>query len=97
MRFERITIEPEQTSAYDDHQRPVAIEIHDGRLLVTLKDGRIIGTPIEWYPKLAAATPEQLANHELWAFGIHWEELDEDLSIEGMLLGIRPKPAQPER
>jgi hypothetical protein len=87
----------DQKNTFDEGTIPVATEIRDGRLLVTLKDGRIIGTPIEWYPKLAAATPEQLANHELWAFGIHWEELDEDLSIEGMLLGIRPKPAQPER
>lgn len=82
--------------AYDDNMRPVAVEVQDGMLLVTLQDGRLIGTPLEWYPKLAVATPEQLAKVELSTFGLHWEELDEDLGIEGMLLGIRPKPAQPQ-
>lgn len=81
---------------FDEGSIPVALEIRDGMLLVTLKDGRLIGTPLEWYPKLVNATPEQLANYELWAFGIHWEDLDEDLGIEGMLLGIRPKPIQPQ-
>jgi len=37
------------------------------------------------------AKPEQLANYECWAFGIHWEDLDEDLGIEGMLVGIHPQ------
>jgi hypothetical protein len=83
--------------AYDDNMRPVAVEVQDGMLLVTFQNGRLIGTPLEWYPKLAAATPEQLAKVELGTFGLHWEELDEDLGIEGMLLGIRPKPAQPQR
>jgi hypothetical protein len=81
---------------FDDGKIPVALEIRDGMLLVTLKDGRLIGTPISWYPRLANATPEQLANYELWSFGIHWEDLDEDLSIEGMLQGIQPKPREPE-
>jgi hypothetical protein len=80
----------------DEGKIPVSLEFRDGLLLVTLKDGRVIGTPLEWYPRLNNATPEQLENYELWAFGIHWEELDEDLSIDGMLQGIRPKPAQPQ-
>ncbi|MCA0458698.1 MAG: DUF2442 domain-containing protein [Chloroflexi bacterium] len=75
---------------------PVSLEIRDGLLLVTLKDGRLIGTPLEWYPRLLNATPQQLADYELWAFGIHWEELDEDLSIEGMLQGVQPKPPIPQ-
>ena len=82
--------------AYDDNMRPVAVEVRDRMLLVTLQDGRWIGTPLEWYPKLAAATSEQLAKVELSTFGLHWEELDEDLGLEGMLLGIRPKSAQPQ-
>jgi hypothetical protein len=83
-------------NAFDQGKIPIAMEFRDGLLLVTLKDGRVIGTPIDWYPRLANATPEQLEHYELWAFGIHWEELDEDLSIDGMLQGIRPKPAQPQ-
>lgn len=76
---------------FDENKMPVALEIRDGLVVVTLKDGRVIGTPIAWYPRLVNATAEQLAVYELWAFGIHWEDLDEDLSIEGMLQGIQPK------
>lgn len=83
-------------NAFDEGKIPVGLEFRDGLLLVTLKDGRVIGTPIEWYLRLTNATPEQLANYELWAFGIHWEELNEDLSVDGMLQGIRPKPNQPQ-
>lgn len=79
---------------FDEGKIPIKLEFRDGLLLVTLKDGRLIGTPLEWYPKLAAASPEQRENYELWAFGIHWEDLDEDLGIEGMLHGIRPKSPQ---
>lgn len=77
---------------FDENKIPIKLEIHEGMLLVTLKDGRLIGTPLAWYPRLANASVEQLQNYELWPFGIHWEELDEDLSIEGMLQGIQPKP-----
>lgn len=84
-------------NSFDEGKVPVALRIQDGMLLVTLKDGRLIGTPISWYPRLASATPEQLAQYELWAFGIHWEDLDEDLSIEGMLQGVRPRPTQLEQ
>ncbi len=81
---------------FDEGKIPVSLEIRDGLLLVTLKDGRLIGTPLSWYPHLMSATPQQLANYEFWAFGIHWEELDEDLGIEGMLLGIHAKPSIPQ-
>ena len=76
---------------YDEGKKPISAEVRDGMLLVTLQDGRLIGTPISWYPRLAHATLAQLNNFELWAFGVHWEELDEDISIEGMLQGIKPK------
>lgn len=82
---------------YSDSQRPIAVEVKDGMLLVRLRDGRLIGTPLEWYPKLTAATSEQLAKVEFSTFGLHWEDLDEDLGIEGMLLGIRPEPYEPEQ
>ncbi len=57
------------------------------RILVELNNGRIIGTPIEWYPNLRKGTPDQMRNYELWENGkwIHWEELNEDLSAEGFL------------
>jgi len=57
------------------------------RIFVELNDGRIIGTPIEWYPNLKKGTPEQMTQYELWENGrwIHWEALNEDLSAEGFL------------
>ena len=69
-------------------------------LTVILADGRKISTPLSWYPRLANATPEQRRN---WRFigtgeGIHWPDVDEDLSIESMLRGIpatRPEPSGP--
>jgi hypothetical protein len=52
-------------------------------------DGRTISVPLEWYPRLAGATPYQLENWKLCAagYGILWPDLDEDLSTEGMLRG----------
>jgi len=60
-----------------------------GQLVVTLQDGRAIATPIIWYPRLREAAFAQLTNWKLsgGGSGIHWPELDEDLSIDGMLNG----------
>ncbi|NHE57212.1 DUF2442 domain-containing protein [Cyclobacterium plantarum] len=56
-------------------------------LYVLLEDGREIGAPIEWFPKLRQASKEQLTNWRLngGGIGIHWESLDEDLSVNGLL------------
>ena len=58
-------------------------------LIVDLMDGRTISAPLAWYPRLANATPEQRTHWEKCAggFGIHWPDLDEDLSTEGLLRG----------
>jgi hypothetical protein len=72
-----------------DH--PVAVSLHDGKVWVTLADGRDISNPLEWHPWLANATPEQLAQVELDAFSVYWPTLDEGLDVEGMLRGIRPR------
>lgn len=50
---------------------------------ITTDDGREASMPLEWFPELANATQEQRYNYELSPLGIHWEELDEDLSFEG--------------
>jgi hypothetical protein len=70
--------------------RPVSVSIGDGMLRVRLQDGREIATPLEWYPNLVEAASEQRANVELTISGVHWPDLDEDLSIAGMLRGVRP-------
>jgi excisionase family DNA binding protein len=69
----------------------VAVVIGGGRLWVELEDGRVIGTPLDWYMPLANATPEELNNYELLDDIIHWPDLDEDLSVGAMLAGIRPE------
>jgi hypothetical protein len=67
-----------------------SVEITNEHLTVTLEDGRIISTPLEWYPRLARATPEQRAAWKWWGSrrAIHWPLLDEHLGIGGMLRGI---------
>jgi len=76
-----------------DHQtkdRPVAVEIIDHHIIVTLADGRRISNPLDWHPWLAQATHEQQARIELSAFSVDWPDLDEGLDIQGMLDGVRP-------
>ncbi len=63
------------------------------RLTVDLMDGRTIAVPLAWYPRLFDATPEQRDRWELagGGYGIHWPDVDEDLSVEGLLRGA-PAP-----
>lgn len=62
-------------------------------ITVDLMDGRTIAVPLAWYPRLLNATSQQRLQWEICGggYGIHWEELDEDLSTEGMLRGA-PAP-----
>jgi len=54
---------------------------------VHLSDGRILGVPLAWFPRLMAATPEQRAAVEISPYGLHWVALDEDLSLPALLSG----------
>jgi len=69
-----------------------------GRLVVLLQDGRELACPLAFFPRLAAATAEDLAQWRLTGrgLGIHWPRLDEDLSVQGLLEG-RPAPAADAR
>ena len=65
------------------------ITISEDTLVVDLNDGRTISVPLAWYPRLLHATPEERNN---WRFigdkeGIHWPDLDEDISVENLLSG----------
>jgi hypothetical protein len=60
------------------------VEFTKAELVVTLADGRRIATPLDWYPRLKDASPKQRARYEIMPMGIHWPDLDEDLSIAGM-------------
>jgi Protein of unknown function (DUF2442) len=76
---------------------PVHAACREAELVVTLANGQKIVTPLWWYPRLFEATPEQRANYELSPFGVHWPDVDEDLSIEGMLVaGKAPGARQPQ-
>lgn len=79
------------------NDRPIAVERVSGMLQVTLSDGRIIAMSINWYPRLAAATAEQIGHVEFSPAGLHWPDLDEDLSVNGLLHGYRPPRSQPAR
>jgi hypothetical protein len=61
--------------------------VTDDSLIVELEDGRTVSTPLAWYPRLMHGTPKERANSQIGPYGIHWPDLDEDLSIKGMLLG----------
>jgi hypothetical protein len=65
------------------------ITINDDTLSVDLEDGRTISVPIGWYPRLAHGTPAERENFQISGagYGIYWRDLDEDIGVEGMLLG----------
>ena len=70
-------------------RRPRAVEFTASELVVTLQDGRKIATPLDRYPRLKQASPQQRANFEIMPMGIHWPDLDEDHGVLGMLKGRR--------
>ena len=65
------------------------VAVSDDALIVDLTDGRTLSAPLAWYPRLLHATPLERNQWQLIGDGegIHWPELDEDLSVEGLLLG----------
>ena len=69
--------------------RAIAIEISEDELTTSLSDGRTVSAPLAWYPRLAHGTREERNN---WRFigngiGIHWPDIDEDISVENLLSG----------
>ena len=76
-------------------ERVLDVRCDDANLIVDLMDGRTISVPLAWYPRLLHATPDQRATWEKAGagYGIHWREIDEDLSTEGLLRGS-PAPAK---
>ena len=77
-------------------ERVADVEFTEDMLTVQLMDGRRISVPLVWYPRLLSATEDQRKNWHIsgGGYGIHWEDVDEDLSTEGMLRGA-PAPRQP--
>ncbi|HMQ52296.1 MAG TPA: DUF2442 domain-containing protein [Anaerolineae bacterium] len=79
----------------------INVTVTDDTLSVDLEDGRTISLPIGWYPRLAYGTPAERANFQVSGagYGIHWPDLDEDIGVEGILLGKKSteSPASFER
>ena len=77
------------TLAVELHPLAQDVKCTEEALVVQLLDGRTISAPLVWFPRLAKTTKEQLNNWELLGDGdgIHWPEVDEDLSVKGLLAG----------
>ena len=65
------------------------VECTDDEIIVALSDGRSLSVPIVWFPRLAQASPSERADYELLGNGegIHWAQIDEDVSVAGLLAG----------
>ena len=76
-------------------ERVLDVRFDQHSIIVDLMDGRTISAPLAWYPRLLRATPEQRAGWEPagGGYGVHWPEVDEDLSTEGLLRGA-PAPTR---
>src|SRR5207244_7970293 len=79
-----------------EQPRAVSVEVVRQDLVVHLQDGRTVSVPLEWFPKLREATQPQLADHRLVGkgVGIHWPQLDEDLSVRGLLMPEAQRPVR---
>ena len=79
------------SSAPDTAPRAREVEVTQDELTVQLADGRRVSVPLAWFPRLLHATSSQRENMEVLGDGegIHWPDLDEDISIEGLLRGTR--------
>jgi hypothetical protein len=64
-----------------------AVRFEEHTMWVDLTDGRTLGVPLAWFPRLLNATPKQREAVEISRVGLHWEEIDEDISIAGLLAG----------
>ncbi len=74
-----------------------AIRFDEHTMWVDLTDGRTLGVPLAWFPRLLHATPAQRQRFEMSRTGLHWEEIDEDISIAGLLAGRGDVTRQPEQ
>ena len=72
-----------------------SVEFDESMMRVTFTDGRVLSVPLAWFPVLRDAPPEQRAHYEIGGggVGLHWPELDEDLSVAGLMAGADPQSA----
>src|SRR5271168_3674769 len=75
--------------------RATRVHFDPDSMWVDLSDGRIIGVPLAWFPRLLHSTPDQREQVRISSRGLHWEALDEDISIAGLLAGLGDQSAGP--
>lgn len=77
------------TSPPTPDPRAQTVSVTEDELVVRLRDGRTLGVPLVWFPRLVRASAEARGNHRLIGDGdgIHWPDLDEDISVRGLLRG----------
>jgi hypothetical protein len=63
------------------------VRFDDYTMWIELTDGRMLGVPLAWFPRLLRATPSEREQVEISRVGLHWEDIDEDISIAGLLAG----------
>ena len=75
------------TSVVSRHPRARSVDFDADTFVVHLQDGRSVIVPLEWFPRLRDASPEQRQKYELsgHGYGIHWSDIDEDISVPGLL------------
>lgn len=80
--------------AASDDPRIVSVDVTDDSIVADLADGRTISVPLAWSWRLSDATPEQRRNFEIIGDGegVHWPDVDEDISARGMLSGVPARP-----
>ena len=81
-------------------ERMLEVQFTDDAISVSLRDGRVITVPLVWYPRLLDATATQRKNWKIagGGYGIHWPDIDEDLSTEGLLRGTpAPRTSVPSK
>jgi hypothetical protein len=69
------------------------VRFDDDNMWVDLSDGRTLGVPLAWFPRLLNGTPEQRETVRISSRGLHWESLDEDISVSGLLAGLGDQSA----
>ena len=67
---------------------PIRVRFDEDSFWVELSDGRTIGVPLAWFPRLLHSTPQQREQVRISSRGLHWEALDEDISIAALLAGL---------
>jgi len=76
---------------------PTAVRFDEHTMWVDLSDGRNLGVPLAWFPRLLQTTPEQRDRVEISRVGLHWDEIDEDISVAGLLAGRGDMTRRAER